>query len=281
MGRTLVLDDSTIDKYRGFIPYDLAPLLQEEGTVVFGINYEVPIGVAILEDNGGGLLRYIYILEEYRGIGLGTEAVREILFCMHFCMQDQIRVRIVPGRCPQLYSILKTYNPQVQQDEIGYLDFRAGDTKSAKRLQMSTANVVQLNNCLEREIYELKNLFESKQIRYMPSKFEMKDYEQRVSCVYMENHKAVALLLAKRTDQGMFVDYMASLAKDKTAIIKMMAYGISKTCELYGNDCMIHAAIVNENLTTILEIVLEKDIERQETLTVDLSFIDRLLIEEM
>lgn len=281
MGITHILDNSTIDSYRKYIPYDLAPLLEEETTVVFGIYNEEPAGVAIIEENDGCSLRYIFIEEDLRQSGIGTQAVREILFCMHFCMQRQLKVRIVPRRNPELYSILMEYSPAVEHSETGYLDFTAGAVKAAKRLQMSTKNVIPLKNCLDRELTALKNLFESKHIKYMPADFRDEDYDEEVSCVYMENNKAVAVLLAKKDTNRICVDYMASLAVDKTAIIKMMAYGISKISELYGDDYDIHAAVVNENLTTILEIVLEVDIDRQETLIIDLSFIDHMLLEEV
>lgn len=281
MAVAFILDENTLDAYKKFIPYNLAYLTQDKTSVIFGIFFDEPVGIAIIEENEGCYLRYMYILEQYRNIGLGSRAFREIAFCMHFCNQREINVNLAPKHNPQLYSILKEYNPKIEYGETGYLDFSVDEVKKAQRLQLSTQNVIPFKNCLDRELLELKNQFVIKQTNYMPVDFSRSRYDQNLSCVYMENNKAVAVILARKESEGVFVDFMASFAKDILAIIKMMAYGISVIDKLYGGDCRVYAAIANENLTTILEIVLETEIDRQEKLTVDLSFIDQLLIEEL
>lgn len=267
-------DNKSIKEYMRYVPLEQA---QKVGfmidTSVYAIEEDdVPAGAVLVKQVKDTLvIKSIEADEDRDSISFYSEVISELSYIAHEQGCEYISAKVIPTRSSNLYRTLNAHNNTKKLEEVGYLEFKLGSVKNAKRLQVKSKSTIPLSYCFPNEIKEFMNRPGNV---YADSNFDRSIYDEDVSCVFLENKKPAAVLLVRKIDDTTLgITRLISLAKDKTAILYLMAFSIKAAIKKYGKDTTVKTAVANERLTPILEIVLDLEIERREEITISLDFI--------
>lgn len=240
------------------------------GMTAFG----APCGAAVVSmEQDAVLLRYIYILEEFRGTGRGKRFVAELLDYAYREQKARFEVRYIKEQYPVMEKLLTGY-PFTREDEmLGSFSCRLGDLLKLPHLQGRYGSIRALSDCTQESLRAFYKEIEQQGMDLVELPLKKEDYVADCCAVTMENDRPAGILLVREEkDKTVSIPYLLNLSQNIAAPIEMIRFALQMGSRRYQEDTICSFAVIDETLFRILERLGITFSQRRQKRTLELSY---------
>lgn len=244
--------------------------IQFWGMTAFG----TPCGAAVLSvEQDTLLLRYIYILEEFRGTGRGKRFVAELLDHAYREQKARFEVRYIREQYPVMEKILTGYPFTREEEMLGSFSCRLGDLLKLPHLQGGYGSVKALSDCTQESLMIFYKEIEQRGMDLIELPLKKEDYVADCCAVTMENGRPAGLLLVREEkDKTVFIPYILNLSQNIAAPIEMIRFALQMGSRRYQEDTVCRFAVIDATLFQILEKLGITFAQRRQKRTLELAY---------
>ena len=285
MVNVIDLDESVFDCFAPLFPkYVMEEAMDDEDVVLFGIvDEDVPIGVisARIMPPEAELLWY-YLDPSNRGEGLGSESFG--LLCRR--LYNSLSVKTVRADIPvdADESIYKLFDPYVETTYERLPECRfeipAGWVHNSGRVGRRAQKSIALGDLDPKELNILCNNLVKAGMDLVPMPIDVREYNAKLSAIYMDEGKPKGLLLVKTHDDYLYIPYMASTVRNP-AVLMDMIYFVAAGTRRVSEDVKIYMNLVDPGLKKVVRALFEIDEDDDDAFTyntrvaLSLNFVER------
>lgn len=195
------------------------------------------------EDLMTSLIRWFYIGEGYREQGAADMLMKEYLSVIKNSGQQYVMCDLpLAAEYDQLCSYLQTWDFEFGITDDYELIIQLKDfLKDIKLPKLNTAEIIPLSEIHASSFREyIERLPEYSEIDKHLSD-NMKDYDGKVSCCYLENGKIIGALLVKRvSDDYVEIRSLEMQGEHRTELAKLMLYAKQEAEKHYSPDSYVN-----------------------------------------
>lgn len=207
------------------------------------------------EDLMTSLLRWFYIAEEYREKGAADLLMKAYLTVIKSAGQPYVMCDLpLAEEYDQLCSYLQTWDFEFGMTDDYELIIQMKDLISEIKLpKLSTAQIIPLSEIHASSFREyIERLSEHSEVDKHLSG-NVKDYDGKVSCCYLENGKIIGTLLVKRvSDDYVEVSSLEMQGEHRTELAKLMLYAKQEAEKRYSPDTYVNIVCSRTSVAKIL-----------------------------
>lgn len=244
--------------------------IQFWGMTAFG----TPCGAAVVSmEQDAVLLRYIYILEEFRGAGRGKRFVAELLGYAYHGQKARFEVKYIKEQYPVMEKLLIGYPFAREEEMLGSFSSRLGDLLKLPHLQGGYGSIRALSDCKQESLRAFYKEIELRGMDLVELPLKKEDYVTDCCAVTMENDRPAGLLLVREEkDKTVSIPYLLNLSKNIAAPIEMIRFALQMGSRRYQEDTICSFAVIDETLFRILEKLGITFAQRRQKRTLELAY---------
>lgn len=276
MGESILLNEKQLQGYAHMIPERFLRHTWAEASLQFWgmANADSPYGIAVTDCDGDAfLLQYIYIAEEFRGVGKGIQLMTELMLYAYHAGMKSFQLRCFAGQYPKLERILSGYPFVRETEDIGSFSCPLSELLRNPYFQGHCGNVTALADCTQKSLRSFSRKMEQQGEELLELPLDKKAYLSECSSVILERGRITGLLLIKQEQQKECrVCCMLSYSSYVTAPIQLLRFAMQRAGSYCPPDTLCRFEVVNGTLLRILEKMGISAIAKRQCYTLELSY---------
>lgn len=276
MGESILLNEKQLQRYAHMIPDRFLRHTWAEAALQFwGMERAgIPYGIAVTDCDGDAfLLQYIYIAEDFRGMGKGVQLMTELMLYAYHAKKQSFQLGCLERQYPKLERILSGY-PFVRETEaVGSFSCPLSELLQNPYFQGHCGNVTALADCTQKSLRSFSRKMEQQEEELLELPLDKKAYLADCSSVILEKGRITGLLLIRQEQKNECrVSCMLSYSSYITAPIQMLRFAVQRAGNCCPPDTLCHFEVVNGTLLRILEKMGITAAAKRQRYTLELSY---------
>jgi predicted GNAT family acetyltransferase len=235
----------------------------------------VSIGNALFFTMGRtAALQNIEIKEEFRGMGIGTMFMADILFELRDRGYSIAAFSIVPSDYPALYKVAKKLHMVILERKAAYYKFTLADLERLDCAKVSLDGLKSLNKATDEELKTLANLIAESEDAPMSSPVFSDKLEKELSLFHVNEGTIDGAVFMDKYEDHIYLSFLWIDSEDANLIRNLLTAVYHLGVKKYGKDTAIEVAVVNEKVDGLLKILVPDKGERAVKALADLTILD-------
>lgn len=234
----------------------------------------IPCGAAVIEEESDRwTLRYVYILEEFRGSGRGTHFLQEMMYAAYLAKKQKFQVRYIPEQNPALKKVLNGYAFFKEEEMLGSFSCTLGELSALATLQGGYGSVKPLSECTQESLAAFYREIGMRGTDLVELPLKKERYLADCCAAVIENGRTAGLLLVKEERDGTIsIPYLINLSQNIAAPVQMIRFALQRGSRQYPPETVCRFAVISETLFRLLRKLGVTFVQKRQRLTMDLSY---------